>query len=79
VRAETIAWNGGVAATVVGDLASLILMTAVGGFGIVVALALFLSSVRHRSGAPGWVRLSYLTLVSTLLLSTPVGIVLAWR
>jgi hypothetical protein len=79
VRAQTIAWNGGVAATIVGNLTALIFVTAVGGFGIVVALALFLAAVHEGSGAPRWVRLSYVTLAATVLLSTPVGIVLAWH
>lgn len=78
VRAETWAWNIGVLGTTVGTLTSTPVVTTVGGGATVVALVLFIAGVRRSSSAPGWALLAYRSVAWVVLLSTPVGLTLAW-
>ena len=78
VWTQLAAWNLGVLATIVGTLASRPLITTIGGAATVVALALFLVRVAGAGPGPRWARTTYVGLVAFVLLSTPVGMVLAW-
>ncbi len=65
--------NAGVAA---GTMLSLPVLVDAGGILLVGSLALFLWGVRH-SARGGWLRYLYRALVALLLVSIPVGLVLA--
>jgi hypothetical protein len=65
--------NAGVAA---GTMLSLPILVDVGGVLLVVSLALFFWGVR-RSARGGWLRYLYRALVVLLLVSIPIGLVLA--
>jgi hypothetical protein len=80
ITLELAAWNVGAAMTIVGSLAAAPIVTTLGGIATVCALALFLATVgRHRSIAGSstpWKL--YVGLTAIVLVSTPVGLVLAW-
>lgn len=78
VGIELVAWNLGVVATMVGTLASTPLVTTIGGAATVVALVLFGGRVVGAGPGPRWARNTYVGLVAFVLVSTPVGMVLAW-
>jgi hypothetical protein len=80
IDAELFGWNVGVAATVIGTLIATPVVTTLGGLVTVVALAVFLGAARRpgTSPAPAWARVVYLAGLAVLLVSTPVGLVLAW-
>ncbi len=79
LRLELGLWNAGVVATIVGTLVDAPALTTVGGLGTVAALGAFLRAVRRRlAGAPRWAWCGYLAGVGVLLVSTPVGLLLAW-
>jgi hypothetical protein len=78
LRAEVITWNVGMAATIAGSLLAAPAVTTLGGVVFAVALCVFLRSVPRSGASPRWARLLYRWLVAVVLLSTPVGLVLAW-
>lgn len=78
VRSEVASWNLGSAATIVGSLASVPLVTTVGGAATFVALALFFRAARSGGPELRWPRLLYLGLIAIVMISTPVGLALAW-
>ena len=79
LRLELGLWNAGVVATIVGTLVGAPGLTTIGGLGTVAALGVFLRAVWRRSAsAPLWAWRSYLAGVGVLLVSTPVGLLLAW-
>jgi hypothetical protein len=78
VTAEVASWNLGLVATIVGSLASAPLVTAVGAAAIVVALALFLRGVGNGATNVRWPRLVYRGVIAVVLISTPIGLALAW-
>ena len=78
VHAELAAWTVGVAGTIAGSLAAVPILTTVGAVPFVVALALFLRGVRQPAVGPRWPLLVYRALTVVVLVSTPVGVVLAW-
>ncbi|WP_349897465.1 hypothetical protein [Parafrigoribacterium soli] len=65
--------NAGVA---IGTMLAIPVLVDVGGALLVAALALFLAAV-VRSSRGGWLRWLYLALVATLLVSIPIGLLLA--
>ena len=73
---ELAAWLTGNAAVVVGTLADTTWLVDAGGAVLVVALALVVLGVRGGRG-PRWVRALFSALVVLLLVSIPVGLVLA--
>lgn len=79
-RAELASWNLGVTATMIGTLVGGPLLTTAGGLVMVVALGIFLCAVRRPGSAPAprWAKVGYQLGVAILLVSTPVGLVLAW-
>jgi hypothetical protein len=75
---EAAAWNLGVAATIAGSLTALPVLTSVGGIAIAAGLVLFLHGTRVATTGPRWALLSYRAVLIVVLVSTPVGLVLAW-
>ncbi len=78
VRLELVSWNVSVLATIVGTLVDAPVLTTIGGVSMVLALAVFLRAVRVACFAPRWAVKTYRVLVGVILVSTPVGLVLAW-
>jgi hypothetical protein len=86
VRAEVITWNAAVALTLAGTLVATPLLTTLGGLALVAALVLFLGGVRHAgsSSAPSstpsstLARRLYRGVGVVVLVSTPIGLALAW-
>lgn len=78
VRRDVGAWNLGLAATVIGSLASMPIVTTVGGVATILALSLFLWGVRRCGTTRRWLLASYRCLVVLVLVSTPVGVALSW-
>lgn len=76
--AELTIWNVGLALTIAGSLASIPAVTTIGSLAVVAALALFLRVVRNGPYRLRRPRLVYQLLLWFVLISTPVGIVLAW-
>ena len=75
---ELVAWNGGAAGVVAGTLAGLPLLTTLGGWVSVVGLALFIGRVRRSGPVPRWAPVVYRTVAAIVLVSIPIGLVLAW-
>lgn len=78
VRIELVAWNGAVLATIVGTLIAAPLVTTLGGVALVVALLRFLAGVRNGGGSSNPPLVLYRLVLTIVLVSTPVGLVLAW-
>jgi hypothetical protein len=78
VRIELVAWNTAVVATIVGTLLGAPLVTTLGGVALVVALVRFLAGVRSAGGASNASLVLYRLVLTIVLVSTPVGLVLAW-
>ena len=72
---EFAAWNVGNAAVITGTIAGLVWLTDLGGVLLVLALALLLTGT--AGARPGWALRSYRILVALILVSIPVGLVLA--
>lgn len=73
---ELTAWNIGNAAVIVGAVARVTPVTDLGGVLLVVALVLLLMAVRG-SRRRGWLLALYRVLIAIVLVSIPVGLVLA--
>lgn len=78
VTIELVAWNSAVVATIVGTLVAAPLVTTIGGFALVVALMCFLVGVRTAGGSSNPSLMLYRYVLTIVLVSTPVGLVLAW-
>lgn len=78
VRGELLTWNAGSAMTILGTLLGEPPVTTVGGALLALSLAVFFAATRESSGAPGWVRLVYRGFVGAVLISIPIGLVLAF-
>ena len=78
VRAELATWNLGAVATLGGSIGEVPLVTTVGGLVTVVALACFLRATWAGTGGPRWAQSTYVAGVAVLLVSTPIGVALAW-
>ncbi len=77
VAAEFAAWNGGNAAVLAGTLAGTVAAVDAGSVLLVLTLALLAWDVRGaRRGGGWWLRLYWL-LIGLLLVSVPIGAVLA--
>jgi hypothetical protein len=75
---ELACWTAGMAATMAGSLADRPLLTSLGGLALAAALVLFLAATGSSRSGPRWATLSYRGVLLLVLLSTPVGLVLAW-
>ena len=78
VRGEVVTWNGAAALTIWGTLAELPAVTTVGAVLSATSLALFLVGTRATRPTAPVVRAAYRGVVAVILLSAPVGVVLAW-
>lgn len=82
IRAEVLAWNVGVVATVVGSLASAPVVSTVGATATSAALVVFLRTAgggRARRGRRDRLLLAlYRAVLLVVLVSTPIGLALAW-
>ncbi|WAL63463.1 hypothetical protein ORV05_20850 [Amycolatopsis cynarae] len=74
---ELAAWNGGNAAVLTGVLAGVTPLADAGGAALVLTLALVAASVRGGGPELWRTRRVFLLLVAVLLVSIPVGLVLA--
>jgi hypothetical protein len=76
---EVATWNLGVALTIIGGVASLPVVTTLGGVAVLSTLALFLLAVRgDGSIAHSLLRTLYVSVTAVVLVSTPIGLALAW-
>ncbi|WAX56063.1 hypothetical protein M6B22_16170 [Jatrophihabitans cynanchi] len=72
---EFAAWNVGNAAVIAGTIAGIVWLTDVGGVLLVLALALLLTGT--AGARPGWLLRGYRALIVIVLVSIPIGLVLA--
>lgn len=79
VRVEIIAWNLGAGATLLGSILEIPALTTGAGVVTVTALIWFAAPVWASTTGPRWARSLYLVGVAVLLVSTPIGVLLAWR
>lgn len=77
--AELLAWNGGAAAVLIGDLARALPLVVLGSAALLVALGLFFAGVRRggRRVRSRWVLAAYDAGVVVLLASVVIGTLLA--
>jgi len=73
---ELITWNLGNAAVIAGAVSGVTPVTDIGGALLVIALALLLAAVRGARRT-GWPPVLYRTLIVIVLVSIPIGLVLA--
>lgn len=78
LRSEVAAWNLALVATIVGSLASMPVLSTLGSASTIVALVLFLLGVRRGSTLRWWPLVVYRCVIVVVLLSTPIGLALAW-
>ncbi len=78
VRVQLVAWGVGVSATVAGQLLHVPAITSVGGLVTGCALLVFLNSVGASARPPRWAFVMYRACILTVLVSTPIGLALAW-
>jgi|SRR5690554_513820 len=77
VVGELVAWNAGSAAVILGTVITMPLIVDFGGLLLVVALALMVITVRGRSAGPTWALWVYRILLVVILVSIPIGLILA--
>jgi hypothetical protein len=77
VISELIAWNAGSAAVIGGTLVRLPLIVDVGGVLLVIALVMMIATVRGKTAGPRWALWTYRILLVVVLVSMPIGLVLA--
>lgn len=77
VVGEFVAWNVGNVAVLAGTMAGVTPAVDVGGILLVVALVLWISAVRGVRPASGWGLHLYRLLVGLMLVSIPIGLLLA--
>ncbi len=76
-RSEMIGWNAGNAAVLAGTLLGFTWLADIGGAILVVSLALVTRQMRGATRRPAWPLYLYRGLVALVLVSIPVGLVLA--
>jgi hypothetical protein len=74
---QLAAWNVGGAAVIGGTLMRVPLIVDAGGLLLVIALALMIGTVRGRTAGPRWALWTYRLLLIIVLISIPIGLVLA--
>ncbi|MGH3322508.1 MAG: hypothetical protein ACRDN9_20500, partial [Streptosporangiaceae bacterium] len=74
---QLAAWNAGNAAVIAGTLLGVVAVVDAGGALLVVALALLVAAVRGAQAGRGWLLYAFRPFVVVLLVSIPVGLVLA--
>jgi hypothetical protein len=78
VRAEAWWWNVGAAATLAGSLTAMPVITTAGGAASIVALSLFFRGVHARGTGARRLLSLYRGVVAIVMVSTPIGLALAW-
>lgn len=79
ITVESILWVLSGVAVIVGTLGELVALTIVGGLLLLVVLVLFVAAVREPSGIGGRLIWVYRAMIGILVVSIPVGLVLAWQ
>ncbi|MGO4692484.1 hypothetical protein [Glaciibacter sp. 2TAF33] len=74
---QLAAWNAGGAAVIGGTLVRVPQIVDAGGLLLVIALALMIRTVRGRTAGPRWALWTYRLLLIIVLVSIPIGLVLA--
>lgn len=77
VTAELVTWNLGGVAVIVGTVVTMPLIVDLGGLLLVVGLALMVFTVRGNGTGPAWALWVYRALLVVILVSIPIGLVLA--
>ena len=77
VIGEVAAWNAGSALVIGGTVMRLPLIVDVGGLLLVIALVMLIATVRGKTAGPQWALWTYRLLLVIVLVSIPVGLVLA--
>jgi hypothetical protein len=77
IATELAAWNLGSAAVIGGTVTRMPLIVDGGGLLLVVALALMIRTVRGRGRGPAWALWTYRILLVVILVSIPIGLILA--
>jgi len=77
VAAELVGWNLGSAAVIVGTLVDAVRLVDAGGVLLVLALVLVVHATRGSTSSWRWTRYAFRGLVVILLVSIPIGLVLA--
>lgn len=78
VRAELGLWNIGGALTIAGSLLSAPSLSTAGGMATAGSLSCFLVATRRRRPGTRWAATAYRAIVAIVLVSTPIGVTLAW-
>lgn len=79
IAAELALWILSAAAVVVGTLAELVVLTIVGGLLLLGVLVVFVAAVSERSGIGGRLIWVYRAVIAVLVVSIPIGLLLAWQ
>lgn len=77
IVAELVAFNAGCALVLVGTIAGRLLLTEAGSALLALALVLLFRAVRGIGVRAGWPVYLYRTLIAIVLVSIPIGLVLA--
>lgn len=78
VVAEAALWNLALVATIAGTLAAVPALTTIGGILLVAALIGFFRAVDGRGAVARWPWLLYRAVIVVVVISTPIGLALAW-
>jgi hypothetical protein len=78
IRMEVLTWNAGLVAVIVGTLVPAVLVTTFGGVLTAAALAGFIGGARRARASTHAAWWLYMGIACLVLVSTPVGLALAW-
>lgn len=79
IACELALWTLSAAAVIVGTLAGAVVVTIVGGLLLLGVLVLFVAAVRDPSGIGGRLIWLYRAMIAILVVSIPIGLLLAWQ
>ncbi|MEO6988278.1 MAG: hypothetical protein ABI239_06485 [Aquihabitans sp.] len=79
IATELAIWVLSAGAIIVGTLAEAVVFTIVGGLLLLGVLVLFVAAVRDASGIGGRLIWLYRAMIVILVVSIPIGLVLAWQ
>lgn len=77
VVGELVTWNAGSIAVILGTVVTMPLIVDFGGLLLVIALALMVATVRGKGSGPVWAVWVYRILLVVILVSIPIGLILA--
>lgn len=75
---ELLTWNVGAAGTLVGQLIEVPILTTTGAVATIVAVAFFLQATNTSKSGPRRALRTYRAVAAIILVSTPIGVFLAW-